>query len=234
MINPLNGPSAWRERFERYRIASQLYKDDGEIQVSTLIYCMGRQAGNIYKTFQFDPQVEAAEEGAEERPDPRNDYHVAINKFDTYFVPRKNKVHERTKFHQKNQQAGRIEVVIRSLHDLAEHCGFKDMENECIRSRLLIGMRDSEISQKLQMEQDELTFERDCEIARHWEMVKIQNTQSASSVHQVSKKTKPKSNKTEHQTAAKFSTQTSRNLESVAMYTDPAEIMLVLLWERCA
>ena len=60
----------WKERFERYRIASRLHKDDGDVQVS---YCMGRQAENIYKTFQFDLLVEAEEEDDEEVADPRND-----------------------------------------------------------------------------------------------------------------------------------------------------------------
>ena len=192
---PFDQPSKWpewKERFERYRIASRLHKDDGDVQVSTLIYCMGRQAENIYKTFQFDLLVEAEEEDDEEVPDPRNDYDVVISKFDAYFVPKKNKVHERTKFHQRSQQPGEsIEAFVRSLHDLAEHCGFKDMETECIRDRLISGMRDSEVSQKLQMEQDELSLERACEIARHWEMVKAQNTKSASSVHQTKKKPKP-------------------------------------------
>ena len=106
---------------------------------------------------------------------PEMTYDVVISKFDAYFVPKKNKVHERTKFHQRSQQPGEsIEAFVRSLHDLAEHCGFKDMETECIRDRLISGMRDSKVSQKLQMEQDELSLERACEIARHWEMVKAQ------------------------------------------------------------
>ena len=54
---PFDAPSQWpewRERFCRYRIATRLHKDDGDIQVSSLIYAMGRQAENIFKSFRFE------------------------------------------------------------------------------------------------------------------------------------------------------------------------------------
>ena len=45
----------WKERFARFRIATKLNKDDGEVQVASLVYAMGRQAENIFKSFTFDP-----------------------------------------------------------------------------------------------------------------------------------------------------------------------------------
>ena len=189
---PFDQPSKWpewRERFERFRIASKLHKDEGEVQVSTLIYCMGRQAENIFKTFQFDLLVATDDNGDEIEVDPKNDYNEVITRFDAYFVPKKNKVHERTKFHQRSQHPGEsIEAFVRSLHDLAQHCGFKEMETECIRDRLISGMRDAEESRKLQMEQDELTLERTVEIARHWEMVKSQNSVTTSAIQNMRRK----------------------------------------------
>lgn len=31
----------WRERFGRFRLATKLHKEDGEVQVSSVIYAMG-------------------------------------------------------------------------------------------------------------------------------------------------------------------------------------------------
>ena len=62
---------------------------------------MGRQAENIFKTFQFDLLVATDDNGDEIEVDPKNDYNEVITRFDAYFVPKKNKVHERTKFHQR-------------------------------------------------------------------------------------------------------------------------------------
>ena len=43
----------WRQRFERYRIATKLNKDNGAVQVSCLIYAMGSEAENVFKSFVF-------------------------------------------------------------------------------------------------------------------------------------------------------------------------------------
>lgn len=46
--------AAWRQRFTRYRIASKLTEEDGEVQVSTLTYAMGPEAENIFSSFTFE------------------------------------------------------------------------------------------------------------------------------------------------------------------------------------
>ena len=93
----------WRERFARYRIASKLHREDGEIQVSTLIYSMGRQAENIYKSFKFEAPA-AAPEAVPNPLNPKDDYATVLAKFETYFVPKRNTIHERAKFYQRSQQ----------------------------------------------------------------------------------------------------------------------------------
>ncbi len=44
----------WHQRFTRYRIATKLTEEDGEVQVSTLIYAMGPEAENISNSFTFE------------------------------------------------------------------------------------------------------------------------------------------------------------------------------------
>ena len=87
-------------------------------------------------------------------------------------VPRKNTIHERTKFYQRSQQAGEsVESFVRSLHDLAVHCNFGDQEQEHIRDRLIARMLDKDLSRDLQMEQDMLTLITAVDKARHKELV---------------------------------------------------------------
>ena len=171
----------WKERFARYRIAERLHREEGEVQVSTLIYTMGREAEKIYKSFTFDPQAP-----------PTRDVSV-LGKFDAYFVPKRNTIHERAKFYQRSQQMGEsVEAFVRALYDLATHCRFGAMESENIRDRLICGMLDKELSQKLQLEQDDLTLDRTIEMSRHSEMVKGQNEAAANEVRVKSKKYKKK------------------------------------------
>lgn len=189
---PFDSPSEWpewRERFSRFRIATKLHKDDGDVQVSSLIYAMGRQAENIYKTFRF-PARPAATEQVPNPIDPRDDYDTVLKKFDEYFVPKRNTIHERAKFYQRVQQSGEsIEAFVRNLHELATHCGFEDKECEHIRDRLICGMLDKEMSQKLQLEQDDdLTLEKAVEKSRHSELVKSQNEADVALVKDNAKK----------------------------------------------
>ena len=37
----------WRRRFEQYRVASGLAKEDNERQVSALLYCLGEEADDV-------------------------------------------------------------------------------------------------------------------------------------------------------------------------------------------
>ena len=158
-------PSAWpvwRQRFARYRIATELDKKDGEIQVNTLLYAMGKEAEPIFSTFTF--------------PDGLEDYFgETLKRFDEHFVPKRNIIHERACFHRRQQQQGEsVEAFVRHLYQLAEYCDFGATKDEQIRDRIVIGLVDMEMSQKLQLESD-LTLEKAINMARQSELVKAQS-----------------------------------------------------------
>ena len=89
---PLDWPD-WKQNFLRFRLATKLHKEDGDVQVSALIYTMGREAEHVYKSFTL-------EEGDEAKFD------VILAKFDGHFVPKRNTIHERARFYQRNQKHG--------------------------------------------------------------------------------------------------------------------------------
>ncbi|XP_033991872.1 uncharacterized protein K02A2.6-like [Trematomus bernacchii] len=115
----------------------------GRVQVSCLIYAMGNEAENIFKSFTF----------AEE--DDGDDFAVVVGKFNEYFFPRRNVIHERACFHQRVQRPGeKAEGFIRALYDLSEHCEFGASRDENIRDRIVVGIRDKELSRRLQLTAD--------------------------------------------------------------------------------
>ena len=71
----------WRERFLRFRVASKLNKEDGENQVSSLIYNMGSDAERVFSQFNL-----SEEEG--------KNFYTVLEKFITHFVPQVNVIHE--------------------------------------------------------------------------------------------------------------------------------------------
>ena len=44
----------WRQRFQRFRIATKLDKVTGEVQVCTLLYSLGKESEHVFKTFEFE------------------------------------------------------------------------------------------------------------------------------------------------------------------------------------
>ena len=150
----------WRDRFFRFRVASKLNKEDGEIQVSSLIYSMSSDAERVFSQFNLSE-------------DEGKNYDSVLEKFNTHFVPQVNVIHERATFHKRSQREGEsVEEYVRSLFELLEHAQFAEKE-ETIRDRLVLGLQDQELSQKLQLESD-LTLDKAVTIARQHELVKTQ------------------------------------------------------------
>ena len=72
---------------------------------------MGQEAENIFKTFVFA------------HGENQDDYQTVLNKFEEYFVPKRNILHGRAKFHKRDQEAKEmVESYVRCLYEMAEHC----------------------------------------------------------------------------------------------------------------
>ena len=95
-----------------------------------------------------------------------------LEKFNTYFVPQVNVIHERATFHKRSQSEGESVEYIRSLSEFSEHAQFAEKE-ETIRDGLVLGLQDQELSHKLQLESD-LSLDKAVTIARQHELVKTQ------------------------------------------------------------
>lgn len=174
----------WKQRFSRYRIATKLNKEPADVQVSALIYSMGPEAEQVYNSFVSPDDDEGEEE----------DFDQVLKLFDAHFVPKRNVIFERARFHSRTQEAGEsVEQYIRHLYELAAHCDFHEKEEE-IRDRLVIGIKDKDLSLKLQMTSD-LTLKKAVDMARHSELVKQQNSEAGASGHVDEVKSKVYKNK---------------------------------------
>jgi len=101
-------------------------------------------------------------------------YATVKGKFDSHFVKRCNVIFERAKFNMRRQQDGEpVDAFITALYGLAEHCGYGDLHNEMIRDRIVVGIRDVALSEKLQLKAD-LTLEEAVTQVRQSEAVKLQ------------------------------------------------------------
>ena len=85
-------------------------------------------------------------------------YDTVKAKLDSYFVIRRNVIFERSKFN-KRVQLETVDSFVTDLHCMAEHCQFGDINDELIRDRLVVGLRDTKLAEILQLD-PELTLEK--------------------------------------------------------------------------
>ena len=157
--------SRWKRRFELYRSASALDKEEEARQVSALLYCMGETAGDVLTSTNI-----ATED--------RGKYEVVMKKFDEFFKVRRNVIFERAKFNGRNQGTDEsAEEYITALYSLVETCDYKaDVVEEMLRDRIVVGMKDKALSERLQLDPD-LTLDKAKKTMRQKEAVKEQRQQ---------------------------------------------------------
>ena len=107
---------------------------------------------------------------------------------------RRNVIFERARFNRRTQQQGEsVEDYITVLHQLADTCEHGDIKGEMIRDRLVVGIRDELLSERLQMESD-LTLEKAKKLIRQSEAVQQQQGILKTSNEMLESVTKRKAN----------------------------------------
>ena len=155
--NPDGWPK-WKRRFEQFRVASGLATSSGPQQVPTLLYCLGPEAEDV---------LLSTEEG-------RKVYETVLKQFDDFFKVRVNQTLERAKFNNRSQKEGETaDEYITALYSLAESCNYKELKEEMICDRLVVGIRDRTLSEKLQLDAG-LTLESAKKKIRQQEAVRDQ------------------------------------------------------------
>ncbi|GBM50741.1 hypothetical protein AVEN_144165-1 [Araneus ventricosus] len=83
--------SKWIARFKRFRTASGLINKPEAEQVNSLLYLMGSQSEEIFRTFNLK-QTEV------------DSYEVVKAKFERYFIPTRNVIYDLYKFNMRMQE----------------------------------------------------------------------------------------------------------------------------------
>ena len=122
---------------------------------------MGPEADDIFASFDLSDEN-------------KKKYAKVKEKFDNHFIIRRNIIFERAKFNKRKQEDGEsVDSFVTSLYTLSEHCGYNDLRDEMIRDRIVVGIKDSNLSLKMQLDAD-LTLKKATDMARQSESVKKQ------------------------------------------------------------
>ena len=131
----------WLRRFERYRIASGLQNKTEQEQVETLLYAMGECADDIITTLRVNEETASY-----------TDVRAALN---GYFAARRNTIVERARFNTRKQTPEEsVDTFIQDLYRIAEDCDYGTLKDQLIRDRIVVGVLDDTLSDRLQAKSD--------------------------------------------------------------------------------
>jgi len=98
-------------------------------------------------------------------------FDTVVAKFEGHFVKKRNVIFERTKFNQRKQEEGEsADEFVTDLYCLSEYCNYGELRDEMIRDQIVVGLRDANLSKKLQLVSD-LTLEKAITAAQQKESV---------------------------------------------------------------
>ncbi|UYV72487.1 hypothetical protein LAZ67_9003355 [Cordylochernes scorpioides] len=186
----------WRKRFERYLVVSGMKKKEEADKIDLFMYLMGDRADDIFRTFKFEKKEEATKIDS------------VLKAFDSHFCVRKNIIYERAKFNSRIQEDREpVDEFITSLYKLADSCEFEGLHEQLIRDRIVVGVRDKALSERMQLD-SELTLEKAVKIVRQQEAVRqqqvdLQRPSASQKVNQVKFNSKKQSPKQQQQPSRK-------------------------------
>ena len=132
----------WKTRFERYMCVAKIASRSEEEKINLLCYLMGKEAEPIL--LRILPNE-----------NQRTTYKAVKEAFDGYFAPRKNVIFERHRFNIRVQQPGEeVDVFITDLYTLAEKFEYGTLKDELIRDRIVTGVLDKKLSERMQLMAD--------------------------------------------------------------------------------
>ena len=135
-------------------MATELTVKTEAIQVATLLTVIGEEAREVFSTFN-----DWARAGDETKIEP------VLQKFEQYCEPHRNVPFERYRFNRRVQEAGETYDQYRTaLLKLAAGCDFQTISpNEILRDRLVFGVSDAKVRERL-LRESKLTLAKTDEI----------------------------------------------------------------------
>ena len=102
------------------------------------------------------------------------DIGIQRQEFDNHFIKKRNVIYERARFNQRCQEEREtFHDFVTALYGLVEHCKYGNLQTEMIRDRIVVGLHDRKLSERLQLEAD-LTVEKAITMARQSKNVRKQ------------------------------------------------------------
>jgi transposase InsO family protein len=232
-----NVSASW-ERFEEqldwYVAAQGIGEAEDARRVAILLTVGGREAQELYKTFEWKPAHKDAQ-GQDVPEENKLRYKTVKQKFKEHCCPKKNEVIESYIFNKKVQEEGEsFDCFLTHLRLKAATCGYKDQTDRMIRDRIVLGVYDKGVQEKL-LRHEGLTLDKAIQICKAAEVSRLGSEQlnNAASVNAINRQGKFKSIDQRQQVSSKPNNPQSQKQEAVVKTYDCARCGTAHEWRRC-
>ncbi|KAL5008843.1 hypothetical protein ScPMuIL_014424 [Solemya velum] len=183
----------WEQKLGLYLLASGNNEKDDRTKVAILLHCAGDEAIEIFNNFEF-PLKDNGDPDPDDNPDK---FEAVLAQFRAYCNPRKNTVIERYNFWMCSQRDGEtFDQFVTELRTRAKNCEFGTQTDPMIRDRIIFGINDDRLRERLLRDSADPALSRVIELCRAAEASKKQlqslQTQSQVPVDSVRVKSTPR------------------------------------------
>ena len=131
----------WLRHFEHYRLTYGLQNTSNQEQVGTFHYAMGDCADDIIKMLSINEATPSIDK-----------VKTALN---GYFAAHRNVIVEQAWFNRRRQNPSEsVDTFIQELYRLTENCEYGTLKDELMRDRIIVGVLDDILSDRLQAKAD--------------------------------------------------------------------------------
>ena len=157
-------------KWNNYELAAGVARKDDDIREATLLTLIGDEAFHVYNAFTWDSDHDKVKIAN------------VLEQFEKFGEPRKNTIFERYLFNSRGQESGEpIDKYATVLRNMADSCEFRDLKDSLIRYRIVFGVTDNLVRQRLLrvpdlMQEKALTITRAAEATLN-QLKQMQNIQ---------------------------------------------------------
>ena len=129
---------SFRREWKFYELAAGIHKKAQEVRVASLLNVIGKEGMDMYEAFQWGNSSDALK------------IDKVLETFEERCVPVRDETYERYVFFKREQLSNEsLDNYITALMKLSESCGFGALRESLVRDRLILGVKDDRVRQKL-------------------------------------------------------------------------------------
>lgn len=171
----------FKQKGSNYELAVGTARKEDSIRVAAFLTVIGDQALEVYNAFTWYSDEDKVK------------MDKVMERFEQYCEPHKNTIYERYLLFSRGQESGEpIDKYATVLRNMADSCEFQDLKDSLIRDRIVLGIVDNNVRERLLQVLD-LTLNKALEIARATETTQSQLKQMQN-LHEVNTVGKRKEN----------------------------------------